>query len=59
MADYTLETHLEHRIECLEAEVRTFRQALRILADHIIEGRESSILPTAQRCKELLNDDAF
>jgi len=45
----------QHRVELLEAEIRKYRQALRILADAVLAGRRD-IVPLALRAKLVLDD---
>ena len=56
-----LEKHQAHRIECLEAKVRAYRQAARVLADAalvVIAGFDSSELEEdAWRVLELIAQD--
>ncbi len=52
-----LEKHQAHRIECLEAAVRRYRQALRAVVDPIIDGPPGPLLSVALAARELLEAD--
>jgi len=49
-----MDQHTQHRVELLEAEIRKYRQALRILADAAIAGDEHTV-PLALAAKILLD----
>lgn len=43
-----------HRIELLEAEIRQYRQSLRILAEHVLAGSEHTETLAQQAIDEVL-----
>jgi len=45
-----------HRVELLEAEIRRYRQALRILSEAVIAGSDRTV-PLALAAEILLNKD--
>lgn len=47
-----------HRIELLEAELRQYRQSLRILAQHVLAGSEHSEDLARQAMEEVLGETA-
>ena len=47
--------HTAHRVELLEAEIRKYRQALRILAEAAIAGSDE-LVPLAMAAEIMLND---
>ena len=51
---YSLETHLTHRIEALEAEVRKHRQALKRVSDAVIAGNANLARSLAEAAREML-----
>jgi len=51
-----LEKHQAHRIECLEAKVRKYRQAARNLSEAVIAGKPEAET-IAQEVKRLLKAD--
>jgi len=51
-----LDIHLTHRVECLEAEVRKNRQAMRVLAKAVIAG-DDNIVEIAEAVLELIDGE--
>jgi hypothetical protein len=50
-----MENATAHRVELLEAEIRKYRQALRILAEAAIAGSDQTV-PLALAAENMLND---
>jgi len=46
-----------HREECLEAEIRRLRQAMKILVDTVIAGDSAAALVEAEACQKVLDPD--